>query len=90
VDSFGRFFQRLRGAWHAWSVDERYAQISRFNLAFVTLLMLLATMLTIAFQEWRLAAIAGVTMVVGIIGILRTPWPRDEPDLRSLIRRWFG
>ena len=62
-------------------MDERYAQISRFNLALTTLLMLLATILTIAFQEWRLAAIAGVTMVVGIIGILRTPWPRDARTL---------
>jgi hypothetical protein len=83
VDSLGRLFQPLRGAWHAWSVDERYAQISRFNLALITLLMLLATMLTIAFQEWRLAAIAGVTMGVGISAFSARPGPATNPTFEA-------
>jgi hypothetical protein len=81
---------RFRRFWQAWSADERYYKIRRFDFAFGTPLLLIATIVFLVLHAWTVAAVAAVTMMVGIVGILRTPWPRDEPGFRSLMRRWFG
>lgn len=84
------YVNRFRHFWQVWSADERYHKIRRFDFAFGTPMLLIATIYFLVLRAWAVAAFAAVTMMVGIIGIFRTPWPRDEPNFRSLMRRWFG
>jgi hypothetical protein len=63
----------FRQFWQAWSRDERYYAIRRFNFGLGTPVLVAFMIFMLLLQEWLLAAIAAITMVIGVIGLLRTP-----------------
>jgi hypothetical protein len=80
----------FREFWQVWSHDERYYKIRRFDFAVRTPLMFAFMVFMLVLQQWVLAALAGAVTIIGIVGILRTPWPRGDGTFKGQLRRWFG
>jgi small-conductance mechanosensitive channel len=64
----------FREFWQAWSHDERYYQIRRFNFGLGTPVLIVFMIVMLVLQAWLLAALSGAVAIIGAIGLLRTPW----------------